>query len=110
MIMLHGPSKVAIETSLLVTVVSLGEGGNQYTSDYKGEKSREELIRPIGRARVLFRELRVLKTVCSVARSTRASFSAVGDALAAGKSCDSCNEEAKDEHCETKMSVGHCKA
>ena len=50
-------------------------------SDYEGEESGNELIRPIGTERPPLRELRVLRTMSSVPRLTRTSFSAVGAAL-----------------------------
>ena len=51
-------------------------------SDYdEGEESGDELIRLIGPKRSMLRNSRVLRTMSSVARLTRTSFSAVGAAL-----------------------------
>ena len=51
-------------------------------SDYdEGEESGDELIWLIGPKRSMLRKSRVLRTMSSVARLTRTSFSAVGAAL-----------------------------
>ena len=50
-------------------------------SDYEGEESGDELIWPIGTERAPLRELRVLRTMSSVPRLSRMSFSAIGAAL-----------------------------
>ena len=79
MIWSQGSKTVAIDTSLLATAASLGEG---VISDYdEGEESGDELIWLIGPKRSLLRKSRVLRTMSSVPRLTRTSFSAVGAAL-----------------------------
>ena len=102
---------VAIETSLLATTVSLGKEKNQT----EREEGGDELIWPMGAARSVWRVLRVLRTVSSMARLTKTPFSAVGAALTLGegdvdKSCDSHSEEARDEHCQIQISKGCCEA
>ena len=52
--------------------------------DHEREEGGDELIWPIGMARASFKVLSVLKSVSSVARLTRMSFSAVGAALTKG--------------------------